>query len=415
MRRGQLSEYFDGVAAKRLTMVEADFSRSHQHEFQAVRAMVNFIGELSDPTPIPARFLYLTDSDSDPILEDASLTLYDARRKKPNRSAEYRFYFADNSVTAKMVAGDLLVIAKLRTGGLLVVVAQNKSSVAAQIEWLFGLGDVPLTGLDAHQESSIPGFAVRDRAAISEREVDVASSLILETIGIEVELSDDTFLDRILATFGGTWPDTKSFSPFARSLTQGADARDDPDAALLAWVDSEYVLYRTLEKHLIADRLGLGFDGSSGVEEFLRFSLSVQNRRKSRSGSSLENHIEEVLRVNGVDYVRGAKTEATSKPDFLFPGILEYNDLGYSPSRLHMLASKRSVKDRWRQILAEADRIGVKHLLTLEAAISEAQTDEMTRQRVQLVLPSALHDSFSVSQRTKLFSVRDFIEVISEA
>ena len=43
-----------------------------------------------------------------------------------------------------------------------------------------------------------------------------------------------------------------------------------------------------------------------------------------------------------------------------------------------MLAVKSTCKDRWRQILAEADRLPVKHLLTLEPGISVAQTDEMT-------------------------------------
>ena len=42
-----------------------------------------------------------------------------------------------------------------------------------------------------------------------------------------------------------------------------------------------------------------------------------------------------------------------------------------------MLAAKTSCKDRWRQVLAEADRIRTKHLLTLEPAISKIQTAEM--------------------------------------
>jgi len=221
-------------------------------------------------------------------------------------------------------------------------------------------------------------------------------------------------LGLILERFGGSWPDTKYFSPFARSLAFDVDPVGDPDGALMAWVDREYVLYRTLERHLISERLNTGFTGETGVEDFLQYSLSVQNRRKSRSGSSLENHIEHILIANEIRHVRGAKTELNSKPDFLFPSIAEYLDPTFPAERLYMLASKRSAKDRWRQVLAEADRIELKHLLTLEAAISTAQTDEMLRQRVRLVVPEPLHATFSDAQRMQLMSFRQFIGLVDD-
>lgn len=410
MRRGYLSEYFVGVAAKRLSVVETDPSRSNQHEFQAVSAMLGFIGRSSEPFPFPARFIYLTDDDPDPIVEDASLTLYDSRRKNPKRSAEYRFYFADNAVTRCMAAGDLLVIAKQRDGGLLVVVAENASSISSQIEWLFGLGDLTLPGFD--QSRRDPAFSVRAELENDHDRIEFASRYILESIGVEVEAADDAYLDKILSRFGDGWPDTKSFSPFARSLSADVSPIDDPDQALMVWVDKEYVLYRTLEKHLISERLSRGFAGDEGVDDFLSYSLSVQNRRKSRSGSSLENHIDELLTLNGVAFARGVKTEANSKPDFLFPSLASYADPTFPPEQLHMLASKRSAKDRWRQILAEAERIPLKHLLTLEAAISISQTDEMARHKVQLVVPLELHATFSSEQATALFAVKDFIALV---
>jgi len=56
-----------------------------------------------------------------------------------------------------------------------------------------------------------------------------------------------------------------------------------------------------------------------------------------------------------------------------------------------MLGVKSTCKDRWRQVLAEADRIDQKHLLTLEAAISINQTAEMQSKQLQLVVPAAVH------------------------
>ncbi len=114
--------------------------------------------------------------------------------------------------------------------------------------------------------------------------------------------------------------------------------------------------------------------------------------------------------VVSVRYARTPRTESKSKPDFIFPGIEEYGDLEYDPLHLTMLGVKSSCKDRWRQVLAEADRIEKKHLLTLEAAISETQTDEMRSKKLQLVLPNELHDTYSEAQQSWIINVSQFTE-----
>ena len=74
-----------------------------------------------------------------------------------------------------------------------------------------------------------------------------------------------------------------------------------------------------------------------------------------------------------------------------------------------MLAVKTTCKDRWRQILAEADRIGTKHLLTLQEGISERQFQEMVDAGVQLVVPEPLKEKFPSSVREHLQTVESFI------
>jgi len=98
----------------------------------------------------------------------------------------------------------------------------------------------------------------------------------------------------------------------------------------------------------------------------------------------------------------------------LFPGEAEYADLAFAPEKLRMLAVKTTCKDRWRQVLAEADRIPLKHLLTLEPSISRAQTDEMKSQLLQLVVPAGIHESYHAEQREWLMAVRDFVDLIKE-
>lgn len=167
------------------------------------------------------------------------------------------------------------------------------------------------------------------------------------------------------------------------------------------------LLFRTLERHLVVDRISRGF--GKDVDGFIEFSLSIQNRRKARAGFALENHIEQILREHRVRYSRGALTEGRARPDFLFPGRREYHDTSYPVSRLRMLGVKSSCKERWRQVLAEADRIRAKHLLTLEPGISEGQTAEMRKNDLRLVLPRSLHSTYNARQRDWLMDVSGFI------
>ncbi len=405
MKKGYLSQYFEGVAVKELSAVEADVLTSNQHEFNGVEGLRNILGEPEGKVRYPATFLYLTDNDDDPVIENGFLTWYDARQKaRIERGVmryEYRLYFPTNQVSQCANSGDVLVIAKRPDNTLLAIVAEAETTISRQILWLFGFSDV-----------SHPGFSVREELETEQDRIEFASRFILESIGIVVQVSEETWLDEILRKFNGTFPTTREFSAFARSTLTDVNPQDGQDAALMAWMEREEILFRTLEKHLIGERLSQGFDGD--VDGFISFSLSVQNRRKSRAGLALENHLEILFEECGVRYTRTPKTENKSKPDFIFPGIEEYRNPEYDPLALTMLGVKSSCKDRWRQVLAEADRIERKHLLTLEAAISKNQTDEMAAKKLQLVLPEELHSSYSSEQRSWLMNISEFTELVLE-
>jgi hypothetical protein len=67
------------------------------------------------------------------------------------------------------------------------------------------------------------------------------------------------------------------------------------------------------------------------------------------------------------------------------------------------------LKDRWRQILNEAERIPVKHLLTLQEGISLNQFGEMEREGVVLVIPKELQKAFHPAIQPKVVSLEEFI------
>lgn len=241
-----------------------------------------------------------------------------------------------------------------------------------------------------------------------------ASRVILENIGIEVKITDENYLDDMLRKFNGGFPSTKEFSDYARKTIDGIDFHTDFDNALMCCYEREEILFKTLEKHLVADRLSRKFEGTDYVEDFFQFSISTLNRRKSRAGLALENHIEFLFQQNKIKYDRTPITENKSKPDFLFPGVTEYRDPNIDSINLTMLGVKSTCKDRWRQVLSEAKRIEIKHLLTLESAISVNQTDEMREKMLQLVVPKKIIGTFKFEQQKWLFTVTDFMKLVKD-
>lgn len=128
----------------------------------------------------------------------------------------------------------------------------------------------------------------------------------------------------------------------------------------------------------------------------------------------LKNHLASIFQFQKISFSKGAKTERNNKPDFLFPSIIDYHNPDFPVELLTMLGVKTTAKDRWRQVLSEADKISQKHLITLEPAISVNQTDEMFAQNLQLVIPQSLKETFTASQQINLLNLQDFINVVRQ-
>lgn len=402
MKRGFLSEYFEGVAVKTLSGVDATPARSNQHEVGTTVAMRMFLGEAR--REFVATFVWLG-REQDSFSEPGSLTLYDSRENQPHRGPEWRLYYKSNAVTEMMMEGETLFLAKRTDDTLLFIVAPPESTVQNQLLWLFGFETQPELGFDAHRVTG------NDDA-----ELDFAARLILDEIGVEYEDPEANTLDNIIERFGSTFPKTRDFSDLARLTLPGVDARDDPDAALLAWLDHEEAMFRRLERRIVADRISEGFGSgqSVDVDGFLKYSLQVQNRRKSRMGRSFEHHLEAVFRAQELQFDAQAQTEHGNTADFLFPGTTAYHDPDFPTARLTMLAAKSTCKDRWRQVLPEARRIWPKHLITLEPAISSAQLEQMREEQLQLVLPAGLHITYGTEQAKGLMTTAAFVELVRE-
>ncbi len=399
IRRGLLSDYFDGIAVKQLRAVEADALRSNQHEFNSSRQFRSLLGEPQRQV-FPTTLVWLG-GEQEGLSVEIDLTWYQSR-KPPRR--EHRLYFPTNPVSEMAREDDFLFIARRTDGTLLVVITPAESTMTGQLRWLFGLDDQ--VQMD---------YSSQTIGAGNDAELDFAARYILEELGIELEEKEADKLDRLIERFGLKFPATSVMSGLARASLPEVNARDDPDEALLLWMEREEQLFRRLERQIVAERLRTGFvDGETvDVDGFVRYSLSVQNTRKTRAGYALEHHVAAVLEANGIRFERGAVTENRNRPDFLFPGATEYQDRLYPEERLTMLGSKSTVKDRWRQVLSEASRIEEKHLLTLEPAVSVNQTDEMRAKQLQLVVPDRIRQTYRPVQQTWLMTMSGFLDLLS--
>ena len=178
---------------------------------------------------------------------------------------------------------------------------------------------------------------------------------------------------------------------------------------MLKWIDTEYTLFRNFEEKIYAPIYSAPF---SSCQELVKFSNIILNRRKSRAGKSLEHHLATIFTVAKLEYEEQAITEDNKKPDFLFPSGKAYHNLLFPADQLVFLGAKTTCKDRWRQVLNEADRIETKYLFTLQQGISKNQLREMKHEHLKLVVPASYLNSFDKEFQTEIETLSSFINIV---
>jgi hypothetical protein len=207
--------------------------------------------------------------------------------------------------------------------------------------------------------------------------------------------------------WGRKFPDTAAI--VGKTLELLPMKRADPDQRLILRRECEFQLFQTIEAAHVLPQIRLGF---ATIDTFINVANAVTNRRRSRSGRSLELHLERIFLENNVAHAHGMRTEGKSTPDFLFPSVHAYTDSKFDATKLRMLGAKTTCKDRWRQVLKEADRIPVKHIATLQEGVSKDQFAEMKKAGVVLVVPKPLHLKYPKEIRAELKTLRNFIDEV---
>lgn len=213
------------------------------------------------------------------------------------------------------------------------------------------------------------------------------------------------------------FPETRQMAEFARQVYNNAYKVTDsaichaPDTLLLKWINAEFSLFRCFEEKIYAPVYSRPF---SNCQELVSFSNMILNRRKSRAGKSLEHHLATIFTTAKLDFEEQAVTEDNKKPDFLFPSGAAYHNILFPADKLVFLGAKTTCKDRWRQVLNEADRIETKYLFTLQQGISKNQLREMKHERLKLVVPAEYRSSFDKEYQSEIETLSSFISMVRE-
>jgi hypothetical protein len=407
MKWADLYAVFRGVAWKKLSAHEVDPTVSHGHEFQGVHGLKALLG--SEDRRYTVTYMILKDDTDDIESIRSEAKWYDARANQPHRAPEWRLYYPVDvwQIQGRMQSGDLMVMALTRTGELVVMLAAEGSTREAQLRLLFSI------------KSLETGYLTVRRLEQSESLGFVAAS-ILEELGFanpEPPREGDSELVQGLAADLArsnpiSLPAGEQVSALIRASVPSIAIIDDPDGTLVRWIEAEEALFRAWEDQRIARRLQEGFideHGKPDVQGYREFSMSLRQSRVSRAGGALEQHFGAILAAHKIRHQAKPSLDGGERPDFLFPGRPEYDDLAYPAERLRMLGAKFTAKDRWRQILNEAKRIRRKHLLTLEAPISSNQLALMRAAELQLVIPAPIQFDYPKEARSQLQSVTQFL------
>ncbi len=178
------------------------------------------------------------------------------------------------------------------------------------------------------------------------------------------------------------------------------------DDRLIKLVRAEYDLFKRVESVLCTELVAQKF---SAIDQFLEVAQSILQRRKSRAGKSLENHVEYLLREAKVPFERQSNVDGT-KPDILIPGKSCYEDPSWPTEKLYVLGIKTTCKDRWRQVTQEAPRIPNKYILTLQNGVTSTQLEQMHRSNVSLVVPKELHSFYPRGCDSQILTVGAFVD-----
>jgi hypothetical protein len=142
---------------------------------------------------------------------------------------------------------------------------------------------------------------------------------------------------------------------------------------------------------------------ATNAEALDAFFLSVSQGRKARAGTAVETFFDTLFRGMGYPFEREHVVNGT--PDFVFPNVAHFRK--HSTDCI-IFTSKRTLRERWRQITSEGSRGFVLFLGTLDATIKPVDLADMRQQKINLVVPEHIRQG-SYATVSHVISVERFL------
>jgi hypothetical protein len=135
-----------------------------------------------------------------------------------------------------------------------------------------------------------------------------------------------------------------------------------------------------------------------------KFSLSLTQSRRSRAGTAFEVIVSELFSRLGYPYSAQADVHGSS-PDYVLPSIEWYLKF---PSDSIIFTLKRTLRERWRQIVTESSS-GKFYLATIDENVSGPGLAQMMQRNISLVVPADVKTN-NYANKLNVISFEDFFD-----
>jgi len=133
------------------------------------------------------------------------------------------------------------------------------------------------------------------------------------------------------------------------------------------------------------------------------FYLSIAQSRKSRAGKAFEGIIRGLFKQ--CNYPFDENKVINGKPDFIMPSEDHFRT---HAADCIIFTAKRTVRERWRQIVTEGTQGAAFFLATLDDKVTSEQIGEMRKKKIYLVAPATLKNSTVYQHEPNVISFEDF-------
>jgi EcoRII C terminal len=136
-----------------------------------------------------------------------------------------------------------------------------------------------------------------------------------------------------------------------------------------------------------------------------RFYLSLTQSRRQRAGAAFEIVVQTLFRALGYPYTAQPELSG-SRPDFVLPSIEHYHLFA---TDCMIFTCKRTLRERWRQVVTEGLSGQSFYLATIDEGISGPGLAQMKERNVMVVVPDTIKSNFYPT-RLNVISFEQFFD-----